>query len=83
MPIGTFKRCVYDCPNHVPGRPNFNFKGFPFATNQGVNVCNERILPFRASSFNTARILNVTYMALVTLTCFVVLPDIFATRTRF
>lgn len=73
MPMGTFKGCVYECPEHTPARPDFNFKGFPFATNQGVNVCNERILPFPARDFNTARILNAAYLVLVTLICFAIL----------
>ena len=58
--------CIHSCPAITSDTaPPFDFKGFPFATNGGVNNCNLNYTPLDVDS-GLAISLNYLYITLVT-----------------
>lgn len=67
--------CVIHCPNlsfDDVAKPSPKIRGFPFETNSFVNLC-ENWEARNASDFNTARVLNWTYVGVLSLGTFMLL----------
>jgi len=58
--------CVINCPaNNGPLNPQI--KGFPFQRNDFYDECGYTVIPYKTSDFTLARVLDYTYLGIITL----------------